>query len=484
MDVATQYQDVFHSLAQLGYKNVARRTAKLPKSHRTVANVIEMFSDEEADFLNLHFLRTRATPGRGAPNTLPVVDQNALIATANKTMVLLDQRPTKFPGPASTSSGSHTRSSSASTPPATTPPSPSQTVALLRRLLQFMVTVADIRIHEKAILLNLLQKHNGAPIDIYQETLAHGMESVAVYCQDEVVGHYAQAVHHELQVLHRLLEFNDRVRHYDFFSSVVAMQLHKNELSAWRRICLPSQTEGRQDEPAEPSTFFSLWNSLSGSIYPGRSIYSYPPLFQWISHFFKALCGKMTIYFEQQLAEREANLPHGDLRAHWRRLESRTKKGLTQFRKRALPETVAVVHLNDEVRRDPALGVHDFGFQLQTKSRSNPETHVITDLVHVPEPLSEHQLLFVTSTLQNHQEVLDSGYQDSTKLPVVVRNSAYQMVYWIANLDGSVKNYLVAVFKEPAMKMVRDANRLDCWHDLVAELRLTRAFESIVGFSI
>ncbi|KAJ1656185.1 hypothetical protein IWQ61_004194 [Dispira simplex] len=478
MDAIEIYRDVFLTLSQQGFKNVHRRLAKLPKSHRSVVEIIEAFALEEADFVNLRFLRSKAsTTGTTQSNKSDTAhppqqaDANGLTVRVEKELQQLHQNTT-------TTGFSRT-------------PSDIHIDAMLpthQILLEFILVIIKIRTAGSSILTELYLKHNNADIETYIQTLKRCIESLDPYRQHPcIVQDYAQAVWYELQISYHLLQLNERIRHYDFFSSTIHMFTGKQHINEWRRLCLPQQTDQtKTEEPssttAGASTWATLWNSLSESIYPGRSGYSYPPLLQWLSQFYKALCAKMTIYFEKQLADRQAQLAFGDMKHYWKQLEPNINKSVVQLHRRALAHHVGLYHFNQD--HGQSQFVHNFGFQLQTNPELIPKTAPLTCIYNCPEPLSDSQQRFLKDAIVAHQRTLEQNMLQAGRKPMVVLpTKENNFVYWLASVDSQAMNFLVVTFKPIHMKTVKEVYREELWYEVLADIRLTRIFDTLIQLS-
>ncbi|KAJ1960022.1 hypothetical protein IWQ62_004386 [Dispira parvispora] len=478
MDAIEIYRDVFLTLSQQGFKNVHRRLAKLPRSHRSVVEIIEAFALEESDFVNLRFLRSKAsttgtTQSHKSDTAHPPhsADANGLTVRVEKELKQLHLN-TDTKGLPRTPAGIHVDAM----------------LPTHQILLEFILAIIKIRTAGASILTELYLKHNNADIETYIQTLKSCVESLDSYRQHScIVQDYAQAVWYELQIAYHLLQFNERIRRYDFFSSTVHMFTGKQYINEWRRLCLPQQTEqSKTEEPSSSSggvsTWATLWNSLSESIYPGRSGYSYPPLLQWLSQFYKALCAKMTIYFEKQLAERQAQLAFGDLKHYWKQLEPNISKSIAQLYRRAQANHVGVYHVNQDNAQSQF--VHNFGFQLQANPELIPKTDSLTCIYSCLEPLSDSQLQSLKDVIVTHQRTLEQTMLKAGRKPVVIPPAKdNNFVYWLASVDSQAMNFLVVTFKPGLMKNVKEVYREELWYEVLADLRLTRIFDTLIQLS-
>ncbi|KAJ1909134.1 hypothetical protein IWQ60_011343, partial [Tieghemiomyces parasiticus] len=354
------YQDVFSTLSHQGFKNITRRLSKLPKSHRNMASIIEAFSMEENDYLNLHFLKFKSDSGKPSGRAL-VEETNSLRARALSELAPLRHLTSDHPPRDAISVDS---------------------APLLCEILTFIVEIANIRVIAISILIELCVKHNNSYIEASVETLERSIDKIEPFCKNPVLGKYAEVILCEQRLLFHLLQLNERIRRYDYFSSAFFMYQCKSDINHWRKLTQPQPTDNaKPEETAETSTWTTLWNSLSESIYPGRTNYSSPPLLQWAAFFFKALCTKLTIYFEKQIRDREAQLPQGKLKQYWNQLNTEFLNNIHHFVKRPFVRNIAIYHYNNN--HDPD-DIHNFGFQIKHGGEDAPKTDTLTTIYCLP----------------------------------------------------------------------------------------------------
>ncbi|KAJ1986308.1 hypothetical protein H4R33_003442 [Dimargaris cristalligena] len=455
------YQEVFSTLAQQGFKYITKRLARLPKSHRSVIIIIEAFAHLESDFLNLHFLKTKGPDGNPSGES-HIAEINNLIQRVNQELQYIEHH---------------------------TPNDPTMSVrddpsALQRQILNFVSKISSIRILTISIILELYQKHNNSNVEVYIETLERCVETVEPFCKIFIIRDYATAILFEHRSFYQLLLLNEKIRRYDFFSSAVHMTLAKQVLTQWRQISQPQQAEiAKPEDASETSAWATLWNSLSESIYPGRTGYAASPLAQWLNYYYKALGAKMALYFQKIIQERESNYSQGELKLLWKHLESSLRRNIIQFLRHQLVISLHIYHFNDE---GDSTDIHNFGFQLYTGKDNVPKTRTLTPIAlmrgssNLPDRID---VQFITNILQMDYLMLRDGQPSLQQRSRALTHPNLPQVYWFASIDSVANNFLVAVWRG-RLKTTSENVTDELWGEILYDLRLTRAYDYMQQLSV